>query len=192
LEFFPLKNKGVFYMYQGYSMPIMKRDPWGNTYFEVPKEMQSTLTPAHPTAHSSPSMPSTPEPSSEYQGHNAPFLPVNSFNDVKSYKIDAADVGKVFLFELSDENSIFAKRINPSSWEPEYETYDRRVVASDGESESIFESKPDTLAEINEKLDRIQAFIDTAGAFLGGEVQKPKKTATKTAKTAFDGDKEEE
>jgi hypothetical protein len=150
-------------MYQYYGYPPnarMKRDAFGNVYFDIE---EPTLPP--PTI----SQPPKSEP---------PYVLVDNEEMAIDYDMSKVPVGDIILLALTDDTSIVAKRINPSNYVPEIAVYDKRVKA---------ESLPSTtdnkaLNNIDTRLESIEQFINTASTMLlkSAIEEKPKrKTVTK-------------
>lgn len=74
------------------------------------------------------------------------------------------EIGNVHFFVMVDESAIFAKRINPSTFEMEFEIYDRRlstINSSDGVANSN-NKEEGLLTNIDSRLERIEQFIDNS------------------------------
>lgn len=120
----------------------------------------------------SPSPVSAPAPATPKQIIQ-PYIPVDSEKEAREYPIVTRiddEIGKVHFFAMRDDSAIFAKRINPGTFEPEFEIYDRRTKMSES---AISDSGGGLLQSIDTRLQKIEQFVDGALAmFLNNDSQK--------------------
>lgn len=120
-----------------------------------------------------------------------PYILVNSEKEARDYPIIKNindDVGKVHFFVLPDESTIFAKSINPSTWELEFYVYKRETTDREL-SNSVNSFNTDVWANIDSRLQKIESFIDIASSVLlnGGLSQSPADTPTVDTKKSKTG-----
>lgn len=93
-----------------------------------------------------------------------PFIVVKSEHEAREYPIVKSlddDIGKVHFFVLEDESMLFAKRINPGTFEPEFEIYDHRKDNKEN-TNTISNNDGSLLLNIDARLQKIEAFVDNA------------------------------
>ena len=164
------------YYYQPVPQPgprlIRKYDCYGNVYYS-----QEPDPAAYPQTQ-------TDNPASQRQSKpSQTFIVVKSEKEAENYEIDPLDVGKIHVFAMEDDTAMFAKRINPSNFNAEFEAYDKRK--KDNKSEKT--SAPDSIDKelfisMDNRLQKIEKFIDTASdMFLNGLLSntKPKQKKDK-------------
>lgn len=135
-------------------------------YSPAPIQQEPTNSPA--TAQQPYNKPAKQQPyiivSGEKEARNYPI--VNKLDD---------EIGNVHFFVTPDESAIFAKRINPSSFEMEFEIYDRRIkepaVAVSGVPMAQENEDRERLISIDSRLKKIEEIVDGAvSMFLGGNI----------------------
>lgn len=91
------------------------------------------------------------------------------------------DVGKVYFFVMNDESAVFAKRINRSTFDMEFEAYDRRrkIIKDDVKSEINNEWQ----SKVDNRLEAVERFIDNAISMFAGSDLQQKMASPRTEET---------
>lgn len=113
-----------------------------------------------------------------------PYILVDSEKEAFDYpiinKLDD-DIGKVHIFVMKDESAAFFTRINPSTFDKEFEAYDKRNKSKP--IDSISNEDEDLLVSIDTRLQKIEGIVDTAvSMFMSGNANKAKSNKS-TSKT---------
>jgi len=159
----------------------MMQDPFGNPYYVYddmpePKPIE-------------PPMPIINDPikqdfivvKSEQEAFDYPI--VDSFNE---------RLGKIHFFVLDGDEELYAKRINPSNFEMEFEIYDRRKSRKNLDGEILENNSDERFSEIFERLNVIEETIDMAVKLLNmstsdTEVVEPETPQKKSNKKPKEG-----
>lgn len=103
-----------------------------------------------------------------------PYIIVTSEKEARDYpivnRIDD-EIGRVHFFVMNDESALFAKRINPSTFEMEFQVY---ILRNDSENvETTINANGDLLVNIDARLQKIEQFVDGVfSTFINGNIMK--------------------
>ena len=105
-------------------------------------------------------------PQSQEQQSTPTVTVVTSEQQARDWQIDQS--GAVQIFALQDESRIFCKRLDLSTFLPEFSVYEKVSTGNVKESaETTVKSVDgDTLKSINQKLDKISKFVDDIPSIL--------------------------
>ena len=133
----------------------MRRDRYGNLYFSdddmqfQPNQQQQN-----------------PPPVQTEQPQIPTVTVVTSEQQARDWQIDQS--GAVQIFALQDESRIFCKRLDLSTFLPEFSVYEKISTGNVKEATgtTIKSVDGDTLKSINQKLDKISKFVDDIPSML--------------------------
>jgi hypothetical protein len=154
-----------------YPVPKANRDMFGNVYY----------TQEEPPASAPPI-----QQERQYE-QKQPFIFVSSEKEALDSPIDKLNVGIVHIYSMTDGKTIYAKQINPGTFEMEFKTYTEVVP----DTQMTLDINQTTLNSINERLEKIQQFIDSASSlFMSGAFNKPEAPPKKVKKEPAEGREE--